>query len=113
MANHLLQMPGDCLALTVGVGRQPNLIGITCQCLEIGNGLAAALARHILRPVIRRGNAHLARRQVADMPVRGSDHPATAKIVLDFVGLVGGFDDEKFGHGTRFGIIKNRFGGTL
>jgi hypothetical protein len=33
--------------------------------------------------------------------------------VLDFVGLVGGFDDEEFGHGTRFGIIKNLFGVML
>jgi len=113
VANHLLQMPGDCLALTVGIGRQPNLIGITCQRLQLGNGLAAALASDVLRPVIRRCNAHLARWQVADVPVGGGDHPAATEVMLDFVDLVGGFDDEEFGHGTRFGIINNLFGVML
>ena len=98
MTNHLLQMPGDGLALTVRVGGEPDFVGITRQRLELGDGLAAALTGDVLRTVIRRGNAHLARRQVADVPIGSGDHPATTEIMLDFVGLVGGFDDEEAGH---------------
>jgi hypothetical protein len=40
-------------------------------------------------------------------------HPTAAEVVLNFRRFIRRFNDEEFGHGTRFGIIKNRFGGTL
>ena len=94
---HLLEVPGDRLALAVGVGRQVDDVGLGGLALQLGDRVL--LARHDLVgrrvAVHRRRGPSLRFGQVADVPHARLDDVARAEELVDRLGLLGALDDHQ------------------
>ena len=95
LGQRLLQVPGDRLALAVGVGGEDQRV-VALQRVGDRLDMLAAIRRHLpfhREPVLGIDRAVLGR-QVADMAVGGENRVAGAEILVDGAGLGGGFDDD-------------------
>ena len=84
----LLQMPGNRLALAVGVGRQDQFV-IGFQGLGDRLDMLATVRRHLPghRKAIVRVDRAILGRQIADMAIRRQNRIARSKIFVDCLGL--------------------------
>ena len=89
-------VPGDRLALAVGVGREIDLAGALGGLLQLRERLGLALDGDVLglEPVLD-VHAELPRGQVADVADRGLHVVAGAEILADRLGLGGRLDDDE------------------
>ena len=92
---HLENMPGDGLALAVGVGGEDELARALDRLSDLvqplgGFGLDVPMHLEI---VVGHDRAVL-RRQIAHMAVRGDDAVSWPQILIDGLGLGGRFDDD-------------------
>ena len=95
----LEEVPGDRLALAVGVGGEDEL-AVGLQRLGDGADVLLALRRHLPlhREVLVGVDRAVLGRQVAHVPVGGEDGVAGAEVLVDGFRLGGRFDDDD-GHG--------------
>ena len=95
-ANLLRDMPGDRLALAVGVGCQQNLAGPLGRGLDVRNHFLLALDDHVLGlEVVLDVDAHAGFGQILDVPHRCLDQVARAQVLHDGRGLGGRLDDHQ------------------
>ena len=89
-------VPGDRLALTVEIGRQPDLVGVTGlvrESLELATPILEGLVAR--REVVVEVDAERLGRQVPDMAVAG-EHPVSgSKVALNGLRLGGRLDDHQ------------------
>ena len=101
---HLVYMPGDRLALAVGVGGEEQAIGAAHRLndrLDVLFGLAVDLPRH--RKIRVREDRAVLGRQIADMAIARDDLVVAAKVLVDGFRLRGRFDDDDFHEPIRSG----------
>ena len=92
----LAQMPGDGLALAVGVGGKPDLPGIRRNHAQFFDGLALGHGHDIGRlEVMLEVDPKAALGQVANMTDRRAHRKLGAQELPDGLGLGGGFDDDQ------------------
>ncbi len=99
LVQHGADMPGDRLALAVGVGGEIQGAG-TLQRLRdrLDLAVAALVGRPIHGEILLRPHAAVLRRQVADMAEAREHREAVAEIAVDGLGLGGQFDDDDVSH---------------
>ena len=98
-AQHFQHVPGDRLALAVGVGGEDHAVGVLHGAGDVGEALGG-LGR---RPPIawrnrRRVDRAVLGRQVADMAEGGQDLVVLAEVLVDRLGLGRRFDDDDSVH---------------
>jgi len=94
--NLFSDMPGDGLALAVGVGRQQDLLCPLGRGLDVRDDLLLALDNHVFGlEVVFNVDAHAGLGQILDVPHRCLDHVARAQVLLDRCGLGGRLDDHQ------------------
>ncbi len=95
LAQHLQHMPGNRLALAVGVGGQNQPVGVLHRLGDLVEPLGR---RRIDQPghgkILVGAHRAVLRRQVADMAERGQNLVVTAEIFVDRFRLGGQFDDD-------------------
>ena len=90
VAQALRHVPGDGLALPVGVGRDQHPLGRVGGFLDLGERLRLLLDRHVLgREAVVHIHAELALGEVADVPHGRFDRVATAQVLADRLRLGG------------------------
>jgi hypothetical protein len=101
---HLGEVPGDRLALAIGVGREDDLGLFLDRRAKLVDGLAAALHDLVVRlEAVVDLHAHLLLRQVADVAHRRFDVEPLAQKPLQRFGLGGRLDDDQsFRHSFLF-----------
>ena len=101
---HFQDVPGNRLALAVGVGGQDQLVGALHRLgdvLDLGGGAGIHIPDH--GEIVVRLHRAVLGRQVADMPEAGQHFIIAAQILVDGFDLAGGLDDQDvhLGHGTQ------------
>ena len=91
----LLEVPGDGLALAVGVGREIDVVGRLRGLLQLVDGLFFA-GQHLVRGLVRvvAVDAEALARQIANVSVRGEDLEILAEELLERLRLGGRLDDD-------------------
>jgi hypothetical protein len=101
---HVGDVPGDCLAFAVGVGREQDAIGCGRRCFEFGDRL---LRSRTLGDVFESQrfwiDAYVFLRQVADMAAAGAHGVTGAENTFEFLALAGRLDDKQGCHGCTPG----------
>ena len=103
LLEHFQDMPGDRLALAVGVGGQDQLVGALHgggDVLDLGLGAGVDVPDH--GEIVVRLHRAVLGGQVADMAEAGQDFVAGAQILIDGLGFGGGLDDEDVHPGFDF-----------
>ena len=115
LLEHFQDVPGDGLAFAVGVGGQDQLVGAlhgAGDVLDLGLGAGIDVPGH--GEIVVRLHRAVLGGQVADMAEAGQHLIAAAQILIDGLGLGGGFDDEDVHAGcfwTFGGLIWGRGAG--
>ena len=101
---HLRQVPGDRLALAVGVGREDDLAVLLHRCPQLGDRLLPVLDDLVVRPEAGVDvDAKLLVGQVANVPHRGVHLEAVAQEALQCSRLRRRLDDDQtFRHSHSF-----------
>ena len=103
-AGVLGDVPGDRLTLAVEVGGQPHQIGASRLVGQLVQLLAPILQWLVARfEVVVDVHPEAARRQVADVAVRGQHGIAGAEVALDCLGLGGRLDDHEIARTSLLG----------
>ena len=90
LLQHLQDMPGDRLALAIGVSGEDQLVGTLDRPGDVGEALAGLgidLPNHV--EIVVRIDRSVLRRQVAHVTERGQDFVAGAQILVDRLRLCG------------------------
>ena len=89
------QMPGDRLALTVRVGREVEMLGVSQRLRDLGDPLLAVGKQLVDDPEVLVGQHRaVLLRQIAHVPVAGQHAVAGAQVLVDVPGFGRGFDDD-------------------
>src|SRR5690606_17939720 len=104
VAELLRHVPRDRFTLTVGVGREDDLVDVVGIATEVLDDLSLPADRHVLRlEAVLDVHTELARWEVADVADRGADAVVAAQILADRLRLRGRLDDHemlRFSHST-------------
>ncbi len=95
LAQDLADVPGDRLALAVGVGGEIEVLGALDRLGDLGEPLVGTrvdLPGH--GEVLVRAHGAVLRRQIPDVPVAGQDGVVPAQIFVDGLSLGRAFDDD-------------------
>ena len=94
-AQHLEDVPGDRLALAVGVGGEDDAVGVLDRLDDVGEALArfgVDFPAH--REILVRADGAVLGGQIADVAVGGQDLVVRAEIFVDGLRFGGRFDDD-------------------
>jgi hypothetical protein len=88
------QVPGDSLALAVGVGRQVHFLGSGCRRLDVLDHVTLVVGHAVVRrKVVVHIDGKLRLEQIAHVAHRRLDFEVAAQVMLDGAGLGRRLDD--------------------